>query len=250
MTSAFFSRNVRQRLRDIAHQRPHALGVRELLVQRLLEIDRRLLEVVLQHEVVEVEDLAELGGKFLALEQVLHAHRAPRDLVFVRGADAAAGGADGVGAARRFARLVERTCDGRISGQLGETRSRANTSTPVSISVCASRNNASSDSTTPLPMRHCTFLCRIPEGMSDSTVFLPPMTSVWPALWPPWKRATAAARSVSRSTTLPLPSSPHWVPMMMTNLPMIARDCPAPPERGEYWIAEEESVSAGWAPDS
>jgi hypothetical protein len=25
---------------------------------------------------------------------------------------------------------------------------------------------------------------------------------------------------VSRSTTLPLPSSPHWVPMMMTNLPM------------------------------
>ena len=98
----------RQRLRDVAHQRPHALGVRELLVERLLEIDRRLLEVVLQHEVVEVEDLAELGGKFLALEQVLHAHRAPRDLVFVRGTDAAAGGADGVGAARRFARLVER----------------------------------------------------------------------------------------------------------------------------------------------
>ena len=30
-----------------------------------------------------------------------------------------------------------------------------------------------------------------PEGISDSTVFLPPMTSVWPALWPPWKRATA-----------------------------------------------------------
>src|SRR6267378_6434740 len=56
--------------------------------------------------------------------------------------------------------------------------------------------------------------------MRDKTVLRPPMTSVWPALCPPWKRATAAARSVRRSTTLPLPSSPHWVPMMTTNLPM------------------------------
>ena len=63
---------------------------------------------MLQHEVVEVEHLAELGGEFLALEQVLHAHRAPRHLVLVRRPDAAAGGADRVGAARRLARLVER----------------------------------------------------------------------------------------------------------------------------------------------
>ena len=54
----------RQRLRDVADQRPHALGVRQLLVERLLEIDRGLLEVVLQHEVVVVEHLAELRGEF------------------------------------------------------------------------------------------------------------------------------------------------------------------------------------------
>src|ERR1700757_3907325 len=71
-------------------------------------------------------------------------------------------------------------------------------------------------------MRQRTPWRRIPEGMSDSTVRRPPLTRVWPALWPPWKRATAAARSVSRSTTLPLPSSPHWVPMTTTNLPMRA----------------------------
>src|SRR5271155_4164072 len=59
----------------------------------------------------------------------------------------------------------------------------------------------------------------MPEGIKERIVFLPPITSVCPALWPPWKRATAAARSVSRSTTLPLPSSPHWVPMTTTNLP-------------------------------
>src|SRR3712207_3633985 len=42
------------------------------------------------------------------------------------------------------------------------------------------------------------------------------MTSVWPALWPPWKRTTTSARLASQSTTLPLPSSPHWAPMTAT----------------------------------
>src|ERR1700719_4558173 len=42
------------------------------------------------------------------------------------------------------------------------------------------------------------------------------MTSVWPALWPPWKRTTTSARSDSQSTTLPLPSSPHWAPTTAT----------------------------------
>src|SRR5262252_8357384 len=42
------------------------------------------------------------------------------------------------------------------------------------------------------------------------------MTSVWPALWPPWKRTTTSARSDSQSTILPLPSSPHCEPMTAT----------------------------------
>src|SRR5215475_966374 len=42
------------------------------------------------------------------------------------------------------------------------------------------------------------------------------MTSVWPALWPPWKRTTTSARSDSQSTILPLPSSPHWAPITAT----------------------------------
>src|SRR6185312_6522146 len=83
-------------------------------------------------------------------------------------------------------------------------------------------SSASSDSTTPLPIKQRTCSRRMPDGISDRMVLRPPITSVCPALWPPWKRATAAARSVSRSTTLPLPSSPHWVPMMTTNLPTSA----------------------------
>src|SRR6516164_730210 len=46
------------------------------------------------------------------------------------------------------------------------------------------------------------------------TVVSPFTTSVWPALCPPCQRTTMSARAASRSTTLPLPSSPHWVPMM------------------------------------
>src|ERR1043165_2945920 len=42
------------------------------------------------------------------------------------------------------------------------------------------------------------------------------MTSVWPALWPPWKRTTTSARALSQSTILPLPSSPHWAPITAT----------------------------------
>src|SRR5215469_5658110 len=115
--------------------------------------------------------------------------------------------------------LSSRMCDGRMSGQCGEMRSRSNTGTPWSIRVRLSASSACSDSTTPLPMKQRTSSRRIPEGIRERMVLRPPMTSVCPALWPPWKRATAAARSVRRSTTLPLPSSPHWVPMMTTNLP-------------------------------
>src|SRR3712207_6376792 len=42
------------------------------------------------------------------------------------------------------------------------------------------------------------------------------MTSVWPALWPPWNRTTTSACSESQSTILPLPSSPHWAPTTTT----------------------------------
>src|SRR3954464_1635999 len=42
------------------------------------------------------------------------------------------------------------------------------------------------------------------------------MTSVWPALWPPWKRTTTSACSDSQSTILLLPSSPHWAPTTTT----------------------------------
>src|SRR5436190_11981987 len=60
-----------------------------------------------------------------------------------------------------------------------------------------------------------------PLGIRCSAVFTPLITSVWPALWPPWKRTTPWAISVSQSTSLPLPSSPHWVPTTTTLRPLV-----------------------------
>src|SRR5574337_284145 len=56
----------------------------------------------------------------------------------------------------------------------------------------------------------------MPEGTRLSLYSLVPITRVWPALCPPWKRTTPWAWSVSQSTILPLPSSPHWVPTTTT----------------------------------
>src|SRR5258706_11112475 len=95
--------------------------------------------------------------------------------------------------------------------------SRATTPrTPAASSSSISAISACGETTTPLPMKQSTLPRRMPDGMRCSTVFLLPMTSVWPALCPPWKRTTPCARSVSQSTILPLPSSPHWVPMTTT----------------------------------
>src|SRR5580765_4137040 len=109
---------------------------------------------------------------------------------------------------------------GMISGVAGLIFRRERTSTPFASSSSISVFSACGESTTPLPIRHSVPSRRMPDGIRCSTVFLPLITSVWPALWPPWKRATALTRSVNRSTILPLPSSPHCAPRITTDLPI------------------------------
>src|SRR5690242_17839706 len=92
----------------------------------------------------------------------------------------------------------------------------------------------------------------MPDGISRSTVFLPAMTSVWPALCPPWKRTTPCACSVSQSTTLPLPSSPHCVPITTTFLlaAAIVRSLSGDTaQRGELAQVEREAGRRPRAPE-
>src|ERR1700756_4450175 len=65
------------------------------------------------------------------------------------------------------------------------------------------------------------------------------MTSVWPALCPPWKRTTMSACSDNQSTILPLPSSPHWEPTTTT---FAMRKCPQQPALYAY---ESDTGSRG-----
>src|SRR5690606_14260309 len=143
--------------------------------------------------------------------------------------------------------LSSATCDERISGHAGETRSRSATGTPRATSPAISFASASSDTTTPLPMRLSTPSRRIPDGIRCRTVFSPSITSVWPALWPPWKRTTACACSAKPSTIAPLPASPHWVPITATLRPTLpsydeqqqqAADDGDEPERAELRVLE------------
>src|SRR5690606_15788542 len=68
----------------------------------------------------------------------------------------------------------------------------------------------------------------MPDGISRKIVLLPLIHKVWPALCPPWKRTTPWADSASQSTILPLPSSPHWVPITTMFLLISSIDCDVP----------------------
>ena len=50
---------------------------------------------------------------------------------------------------------------------------------------------------------------RMPEGIICRMLCSSPMTTVWPALLPPWNRTTQSASSARKSTIFPFPSSPH-----------------------------------------
>src|SRR6266581_3017326 len=108
-------------------------------------------------------------------------------------------------------------CEGRMSAAFSASFSDAGvTWTPFSRIASISRRSAQGSTTTPLPITESLPGRTTPEGSRLSRYSTFPMTSVWPALWPPWKRTTTSARSDSQSTILPLPSSPHWAPITAT----------------------------------
>ncbi len=108
-------------------------------------------------------------------------------------------------------------CQGMITCASSEMAScESSLKAPLALSRSISITRTAGSATTPFPMTHAFPGWRIPAGIRWSTVFSPPTTSVCPALLPPWNRTTTSASWVSRSTILPLPSSPHWAPTTTT----------------------------------
>ena len=102
-------------------------------------------------------------------------------------------------------------------------------STPAATIASYSRNSASGETTTPLPITDTHDFVKMLLGSRWVANFLPSTTIVWPALWPPLVRTqkSIADPVVSKSVALPLPSSPHWAPST-TTAGMSAPLCPLP----------------------
>src|SRR5438034_673621 len=85
--------------------------------------------------------------------------------------------------------------------------------TPNLRRLSISATSASGSTTTPFPITQTLLRRKIPEGIRCRIYFTPRWRTVWPALLPPWLRTTISARAVSTSMILPLPSSPHCIPI-------------------------------------
>src|SRR5207244_9743178 len=109
---------------------------------------------------------------------------------------------------------------------------------PRDVRASSSVKKVSGSSTTPLPTTH-TAPWMIPDGIWCSTNSPAPVSTVWPALAPPWYRTTRSARSARTSTIFPLPSSPHWAPTTTTQCvfgPNIDPQQKRPEEAGRWSI--------------
>ena len=85
-------------------------------------------------------------------------------------------------------------CQGMMTWASSETTSWPSSwKAPFAFSRSISMTSTAGSTTTPFPMTHALPGWRMPAGMRWRTVFSPPTTSVWPALFPPWKRTTTSA---------------------------------------------------------
>jgi len=94
----------------------HAEALRPMIadVSALLnDAHRRGVKILFEHEVVELEDLAQLRCETIGVEKILESDRAARDLVLVCRTDAAAGRSDLRFAHGALARLIERHVIGK-----------------------------------------------------------------------------------------------------------------------------------------
>ena len=132
----------------------------------------------------------------VAVGQVGDADRAAADLVLVGRADAAAGGADLGRSPACASRAASRSrCSGRIRQALSASTSRSGVIVtpwaPIALDLVQQGpgidHHAVADDRQ-LALHHA--------GRQQATACrsCSPTTSVWPALWPPWKRTTTSAR--------------------------------------------------------
>src|SRR6516162_1072121 len=111
---------------------------------------------------------------------------------------------------------------GRMTWARSLMNKRPSSAIPVASRPSISWMSFARSSTVPLPMTIFASFRNTPEGTCWRACRFPPIVTVCPALGPPWYRATTWNRSERRSTTLPLPSSPHCAPTTARFSPIVS----------------------------
>ena len=161
------------------------LGGAGVVLVHLLGVERLGAEEGVGDGVLLVAGVVDVRAQQRGVEQVDDAEAVAVDLVLVGGADAAAGGADGLAAGRGFGGELDHAVVGQDDLRaVGDEEVAVDFDAGV-LSFLTSPRKAMGSSTTPLPMTPLQPGRRTPQGMSCRTNFLPWMMTVWPALWPP-----------------------------------------------------------------
>ena len=204
-------------LQDTGHIRDQGLdpiGEFQIRFQHLLKSTAAVWKYFARRNCGEIQNFAELGCEAFALEQIDTARARRATLSSYAGPIPQPVVPMAFAPLRLLARRSSATCEARIKGHAGLTRKRSKTGTPCADQHFRFLEQRLERNTTPLPIRHCTRACRMPDGINDRYGLLAAddqrVTGVVAALKA--HHGLHAGRS-ARSTTLPLPSSPHCRPM-------------------------------------
>ena len=108
----------------------------------------------------------------------------------------------------RSSRRSSAMCHGMMRWARSLTR-RFAVEIPLRSRSASSRQRSARSTTQPGPSTQSASGLKIPLGTRWSLNVPCWLTTVWPALLPPWNRMTTSASCARRSVILPLPSSPH-----------------------------------------
>ena len=173
----------------VGDHRTQPLGVGQQLLDDGVGVDGAPVVDLGEQVVADVEGGLDLLLEDALVEEVGDADADAVDLVGVRRADPAAGGADLVLAEEALGDLSIVEWYDAMTCALALT-TRPPISTPRSRSPSSSRKSASGETTTPLAMTLVAPGVRMPLGSRWVAYFSPLMTMVWPALCPPLVRTT------------------------------------------------------------
>ena len=174
----------------VGHEGPQPLGITLVLGIDFRGVQRGAVgrsRGAAEHLVLRPHDLVDPPAEAGAIQVAQADGMDAADLVAIAGADAAQRGAERLAAgALDPTGGLPRKCQGKIRWARSLRIRLRPTWTPRAIRPSISSSRLAGLRTTPAATTHWTWGRKMPLGMSESLKVCPPVTTVWPALAPPW----------------------------------------------------------------